>query len=381
MNLPPKRPANPNSAVLYVGSIPFDWDEAIVKSVVAGSGNITDVRLGYDYAGKNKGFCFIEYQTPQWAQQATILLNQVKLVYPNNQIKKLRIESSKESLKSTNGVEIKQVLSLDRSRLPPYVQLPPQMLAAVPLSAEAINSPGPSHYNGGGSLPDFPNNTMNNVSTTNSNTNFNFNSSNDQMSQKLTLASRSLPQPNSLPFDIPDNINTSLSQLPPPQLIELIANLKNMVNGPDANRVYDVFQMSPNLATTAAQALLLMGFIDGDVISESMKAPGQAPPPPPVLQPYTKPYPQQPMGHPPVPQQSFQSNYQNNYNQPPPPPPPPPVQSKWPNLPPSTQQKLMAMPSDQAELIVQVLNLPPDQIRSLPPDKQSMVEGIRSQYL
>lgn len=375
MNIPPKRPANPNSAVLYVGSIPFDWDEGIIKSVVAGSGNITDVRVGYDYAGKNKGFCFIEYQSPQWAQQATVLLNQIKLVYPNNQTKKLRIESSKESLKSTNGVEVKQVLSLDRSRLPPYVQLPPQMLAAVPLSAERINSPAPAQYNS--SIPDFPNSNMNNISTSSNpsfGNNYNFNSTNDQMPQKLTLASRNLPQPNSLPFDIPDNINTSLSQLPPPQLIELIANLKNMVNGPDANRVYNVFQMSPNLATTAAQALLLMGFIDGDVISESMKAPGQAPPPPPpVLQLYT-----QPMGHPPVPQQPFQPNYQNNYNQP---PPPPPAQSKWPNLPPSTQQKLMAMPSDQAELIVQVLNLPPDQIRSLPPDKQSMVEGIRSQYL
>ena len=338
MNIPPKRPANPNSAVLYVGSIPFDWDEGIIKSVVAGSGNITDVRVGYDYAGKNKGFCFIEYQSPQWAQQATVLLNQIKLVYPNNQTKKLRIESSKESLKSTNGVEVKQVLSLDRSRLPPYVQLPPQMLAAVPLSAERINSPAPAQYNS--SIPDFPNSNMNNISTSSNpsfGNNYNFNSTNDQMPQKLTLASRNLPQPNSLPFDIPDNINTSLSQLPPPQLIELIANLKNMVNGPDANRVYNVFQMSPNLATTAAQALLLMGFIDGDVISESMKAPGQAPPPP--------------------------------------------AQSKWPNLPPSTQQKLMAMPSDQAELIVQVLNLPPDQIRSLPPDKQSMVEGIRSQYL
>ena len=54
-----------NSNILYVGNIPYDWDESTVESVVCGSGNIVDVRLGFDHVGKNKGFCFVEYKTVQ----------------------------------------------------------------------------------------------------------------------------------------------------------------------------------------------------------------------------------------------------------------------------------------------------------------------------
>lgn len=43
--------------------------------------------------------------------------------------------------------------------------------------------------------------------------------------------------------------------------------------------------------------------------------------------------------------------------------------------------KLGALPPDQADLVAQVLSLPPDQISSLPPEKQTMVAGIRQQYL
>lgn len=43
--------------------------------------------------------------------------------------------------------------------------------------------------------------------------------------------------------------------------------------------------------------------------------------------------------------------------------------------------KLSNVAPDQAELIVQVLSLTPDQINALPPDRQQMVAGIRQQYL
>lgn len=386
--MPPKRGgSNPNSSVLYIGSIPFDWDESIIKSVVAGSGNVVDVRIGFDYAGKNKGFCFIEYQTPQWAQQAISLLNQIQLVYPNKQTKRLRIESSKESLKASNAYDVKQVLPLnDRNLLPNYVYLPPQMLQVVPYPPNRVDSPLPNN-----NMYMHTNNNMNMNMNMNTNMNMNMNqpsystsnySSNNlypqpQMSTKYTQATSNLPQPRNLPFETPDSINQTLGKIPPPQLIELIANLKNMINGPDSSRVHEIFNISPDLATAAAQALLLMGFIDGDVITESMKSAQNTPqiPPPPPQQMIQPQYSQQQQKR--LPPQTSQFPPQNQYS----PPPPSVANSKWPNLPISAQQKLLAMPPDQAELIAQVLNLPADQIRSLPVDKQSMVESLRAQYL
>lgn len=363
--MPPKRGvANANSAVVYIGGIPFDWDETIIKAVVAGSGNVVDVRIGFDYEGKNKGFCFIEYQSPQWAQQAIVYLNQIQLVYANKQVKKLRIESSKESLKANNVYESKQVIPLtDRNALPNYVHLPSPMLQVVPYSPNRMESPMPNN-----------NMYMNQPQQQNySNNNYNgYNASQPQMSTKYTQAIQNLPQPKISPFETPDAINKTLGKIPPPQLIELIANLKNMLAGPDAARVHEVFSISPDLTTAAAQALLLMGFVDADVITESMKP--QTPQPQQPQQQYQQPQYQQPQQQRMPPQAStFQPNYQNNYTPPPP--------SKWPNLPISAQQKLLAMPPDQAELIAQVLNLPQDQIRNLAPDKQSMVENLRAQYL
>lgn len=49
--MPPK-PINSN--ILYVGLVPYEWDEETVKSVVCGSGNIVDVRLQYDFQGKTE---------------------------------------------------------------------------------------------------------------------------------------------------------------------------------------------------------------------------------------------------------------------------------------------------------------------------------------
>ncbi|CAH2354467.1 hypothetical protein CLIB1423_16S03378 [[Candida] railenensis] len=447
------------SAVIYLGSIPYEWDENAVKAVVSGSGRVVDVRLGFDYAGKNKGFCFIEYATPQDAQNALRLLNQVQIA--GNQgagpIKRLRIELSKEGLRSNGQTDMKPVLNLDKRYLPPFVYVPPEMSSGdsngpgtggaqggapgfngmppapigLPQAPTAVPAPGaglPNLPRIPPSLPQNPNmqqqrggqfgynkpqspqipqhaqmqqqpqiqqqptapqyqqgfqNTptppqIHNTSVTVS-----------QMPTTLTAASQTLPQPNTLPFSTPDKINETLSKIPPVQLIELIANLKNILGSPNAARAVDVFQLSPDLASSAAQALLIMGLIDEDVIANSMKATppptdqqqqsnhygqqqGQhqpTPPPPPSAQTYRSPQPnnRQPYG-------GTNSNFGI-------PPPPPQSNSKWPNLPQHTQAKLANMAPDQADLIAQVLSISPDQIVNLPPDKQTMITNIRSQYL
>lgn len=316
------------SSVLYVGLIPFDWDEETLKSVVSGSGRIVDVRLGFDYAGKNKGFCFIEYASPQEANRGMVLLGQVKIGTPGQklQFKRLRIELSKEGFRA-GASEQKQVLNLPRTRLPPNIQLPPEMMGpssgnpgiSGPSGANVKTaSPAPVAQNGGGSGGLMPTNFI-----------------------PLTL-----PKVERLPFEASDKISETLSQIPPEQLVQLIANLKNTLSGPDAGRAADVFQILPHLATAAAQALLLMGFIDNDVISGAMKSALSTP---------------QPLG----PYGQLQT----------------PVNPKWAHLPPHTQAKLLALDPGQADLVVQVLSLSQDQFVGLTPDKQEMVRNIRLEYL
>lgn len=392
------------SSVVYIGQIPYEWDEANLRSVICGSGKVVEVRLGFDFIGKNKGFCFIEYQNPSEAAKAIPILSQIKIIQPgSNQLKRLRVESSKEAFKSNmnGGSDTKQVLILDRLLMPPNVQIgdnfnndgriggSPMPLPQIPQIPQIPQVPSygqvPATSTFAPKIPQLP--TVPGAP-------------NSQMPSKFSTASKNLPVVAQLPFSTPDKINETLSKIPPAQLIELVSTLKNILNGPEASRAYEVFQLSPDLATTVAQALLLMGFIDGDVISESMKAAQATPTPPPQLQPqYSAPVPQ--YNTPPVPQYNtppvpqFNSPTAPQYNTPPPqfntpPVPQAPVYqsyngfggpSKWPHLPPNTQQKLLGLPPDQAELIAQVLSLPADQISTLPPDKQSMVTNLRAQYL
>ncbi|RLV91550.1 Sporulation-specific protein 2 [Spathaspora sp. JA1] len=343
-------------------SIPFDWDEETVKSVVCGSGNIVDVRLGFDYAGKNKGYCFIEYQTVSDAQRALPLLSQIVLMGG----KRLRVEASKEGLKGDKQRgEVKPVLQLTRSKLPDYVKMPNELLVGPGVSGGIgggrINSPRPN-------IPNIPMNRMTPTTTTTT-------SGGGQMPMKYTNATKNFPQPVALPFAIPDKINETLSKIPPVQLIELIATMKNS-NG--AGPIHEILQVSPDLAACAAQALLLMGFIDGDVISDSMKSASSTPQPQPQqhtpqLQstPQPPPFINQPTFHaPPAPMANpygvpFSGNPGNNSNAQP-----------W--LSHETQAKLAGLPPDQKELVIQILSLPPDQVRSLPIDKQEMVKNLHA---
>lgn len=383
-----------NSAILYIGALPFEWTENNLKSVVCGTGNVLDVRLGFDHIGKNKGFAFVEYQSPQEAQHAAFLLGQVQIVAPGmKNPKRLRIELSKEGFRTGNN-EFKNIIPFDPSHLPPTVNLPSEVLMKYGLAAPLADFQRNLTPSSLALLPPAPVNLapQQKFQRQQAQQMLQFNQPQQFQAQQTQLpqqsaisdqflrASAMLPQSTQLPFSKPDNINETLGSIPPAQLIELIANLKNILISPQAGRAADVFQISPNLAVAVSQALLLMGFIDEDVILESMKSASVTPQIPNIGQ-----------GLPPQPQLGLQypayngtSGFQNNS------PIPPPVNTmpqsqqqplKWANLPLSTQMKLGNMPPDQAELIAQVLSLPPDQINSLPPDRQTMIASIRQQYL
>ncbi|KAM9902215.1 hypothetical protein OXX69_008401 [Metschnikowia pulcherrima] len=405
----------PASSNIYVGSIPFEWGEDNLRAVVCALGKVIDVRLGFDHIGKNKGFAFVEFETSEEAVNAADILSKTQVVNPvSGQTRRFRTQVSKEAFRS-GGNMTKRVIPFDPTHMPAGVQFPPEALAKYPQLSWAILPPSASNI-----LPD-----------------------------EYSKATQFLAQPKKLPFATPDKINETLSQISPPQLIELIANLKSILASSDSARAAEVFRLSPNLAAAATQALLLMGFIDEEVIQEAMKAeaanvnvqPVPVPTPPPQQQAYQAPYNQNtqhfnPANQPAAPysqnydQQGRQSFGQNNAysqnssfgqnqgyntnshagyaqgnntngnnsqrygsgsiaNQPQrthspslsPAPGAPPAQSKWPHLPLSAQMKLANVPSDQAELIVQVLSLTPEQISALPPDRQNMVAGIKQQYL
>ncbi|KAG7194483.1 uncharacterized protein KQ657_004697 [Scheffersomyces spartinae] len=419
-----------SSYVVYMGLIPFDWDDAVIKSVVCGTGSVVDVRLGFDYVGKNKGFCFIEYISQSDASRAMLLLEQMKIVNPQtNQIKKIRVELSKESLKVNQDNDFKQPLMLTFNNLPDnvilareqYVNGPPLPSTNMGLNNTTTTTnpnlflpnippqlpPVPQYgYNNG-----YSNNNNNNINNINSNNNHNNNINNNKnninvinnklnnstqpqsnsntLGPEFTNASQRLPpQPETLPFDVLGNINKTLSQIPPVLLIEFISNLKNTLNGPNAGQAVNVLQLSPNLASSTAQALLLMGFIDEQVINEAVtnvQNPRSASHTP-------VPLPQNILPPPPPPPQQQQQGYggysipgSNNYGATVPNYPPPPtavnLNPNWAHFSHSTQSKLAALPSNEADVIVQVLNLPADQISLLPAEQQGIFTNIRAQYL
>ncbi|KAI3406919.2 hypothetical protein KGF56_000211 [Candida oxycetoniae] len=371
------------SSILYVGSLPFDWDEDTVKSVVCGSGNIVDVRLGFDYEGKNKGFCFVEYQTPRDAQRAAPLLSSIVIFQPNGTQKRLKIEGSKEGPR-TNKAESKKVLNINRTKLPPNVRLPPE------LSSGGGGGGGGGRYNS--PLPPTQMQQQQRMMTPPT---FGTPQSmggggggggvgpNQQMPVRLTQASKNLPHVASLPLEVPDKINEALSKIPPPQLIELIANMKNMLIT-DPGRVQALLQANTTLAHTTAQVLLMMGFIDSDVIKESAAAAAatsttpttstiaMAQPPYGQQQPMVynnMSYGQKQQQPPPLQQQQQQQQQQHALHN-----------SKWPHLPIDVQMKLAALPEGEANNCATILSISKAQYDLLTDMNKVQVQQIRERF-
>ncbi|KAI5957312.1 hypothetical protein KGF54_000240 [Candida jiufengensis] len=363
-----------NSSVLYVGSLPYDWDENIIKSVVANSGNIVDVRLGFDYEGKNKGFCFVEYQTVRDAQRAAPLLNQILIFQQNGNPKRLKVEGSKEGFKSNKlPSESKRLLNITNMNIPTNVRLPPEML-----SNSRNNSPLPPQQRH--MTPPQQQRIMTPPQQQNFNPNLNTNiptmSQEPPMPIKFTQASKNYPFVSTLPFTIPDKINETLSTVQPIQLIELIANMKNALRT-DSTKAQEFFQANPNFALCAVQVLSLMGFVDDDVIKSSMESVSSSNTPQPSHQ--------QPSMYQQPQQQQYQqyNNYNNNMygnnspymrNQ------QTVSGSRWPHFPEETQQKLMRLNPEEANQMASMLSLPESSFRNLKEEAKHKIQSFRVQY-
>lgn len=254
--------SNLSSNVLYIGNLPWQWDIEVVKSVIKGSGRVVDVRYKSD---RKKSFCFIEYLTPEDAARALELLGQVRYGGSGNGKKKLRIELSKEGLKKKNQHSDKPVLQLTREYLPVDVKLPDGILSDEEKIAYKRNDGNVNFGNNNG-------NGSNNANMHN-NSNGAFGASHEfPMPQHLLQASNNLPPINKTYFNADSKVSQNLEAIAPNQIIQLVANLKNLLINNDFNSAASILKLSPQLTIAVAQALLLMGFVDNDVITQAATA-------------------------------------------------------------------------------------------------------------
>ena len=224
-----------NSLVLYIGGLPYNWSQDNLGSILKGSGRVVDIRLKLDPQGKNKGFCFVEYFTAEEARRAMELLSEVR--YGGR--KKLRIELSKEGLRyNSNAQSQRPLLELSREFLPSDVQLP------LLMTMDDDNSNNSSNNNSRGRNP-----------------NNNTNQSIELMPEYLLQAAANLPPLNKLCLNADSKVSQNLEPIPPSQIIQIIATLKNFLINNDRASVNSVLGFSPKLTIAVAQALLLMGFV------------------------------------------------------------------------------------------------------------------------
>lgn len=158
------------------------------------------------------------------------------------------------------------------------------------------------------------------------------------MSAASTLALLDLTQ-----MDNSDLASANLAAIPPAQLIQIIAQLKTLLSGPNSALASQIFTAYPAFATTAAQALLAMGLIDLDIVQEA----AQSANPVVGLRPAVSAVPTPP---------------------------------QWAHLPGYVVTKLQALDPVQADLVAQVLSFTPAEIAGMDSEKKTIVETLRAQY-
>ncbi|KAI9877304.1 MAG: hypothetical protein M1830_004284 [Pleopsidium flavum] len=306
-------PPDKAGRVVFIGNIPYGLTEEQIIHTFSTVGQVLNFRLVYDRdTGRPKGFGFAEFSDADAAASAVRNLNDYEIMG-----RKLRVDFSHEG-----GEEDAAPAGYVPQPAPPMnglVQLP--------------NFPPPPQSNG---LPPLP--------------------------PGVDLA------PN---LTCPDAISRTLSTLPPPQLLDILSQMKGLVMS-DPAKATELLKQAPQLSYAIFQALLLMGLVDTAVLASVVEQASQPPQPPQQTpQPQAQPYLPQP---------------QPTYTQFPPIPgpthvPTPPVQTLPYAPPPMHQQPPPAQLPSQEELLKQVLAMTPQQIDALPPAERGQIIMLRQQLL
>ncbi|MCJ1399235.1 hypothetical protein MMC11_002437 [Xylographa trunciseda] len=307
--------------VIFIGNIPYGLTEEQIIQIFSSVGQVLSFRLVYDNdTGKPKGFGFAEFADTDAAASAVRNMDKYQIMG-----RELRVDFSHVGGKDDAAPAGYQ----------PQPQQPPNGYAPPP----------PPAANGLGPLPpgvDLP--------------------------PKLTC---------------PDAISQTLSTLPPPQLLDILSQMKGLVMG-DPNKATELLKQAPQLSYAIFQALLLMGLVDTSVLASVVEQAAQPVPPPvptPLQQiparpvpPYQPPPPQQ--QYQPPPQQTPYPAYpqipgQGHVNTPPihqqPYAPPPPIQQP-------------PQPPSQEDLLRQVLDMPQYDVDKLPPAERQQIMALKQQF-
>ncbi|KAG0635489.1 hypothetical protein HOY80DRAFT_1011848 [Tuber brumale] len=342
--MPPDRSAT--GKIVFVGNIPYGLTEEQITEIFSSVGRVLSFRLVYDReTGRPKGFGFAEYIDQETAASAVRNLDNYEIMG-----RKLRVDFSHEG-SATEGMGMDDIMSSVGGVAGPITSTP------------IINAP----------------NTANTTATTSTTS---ASGAGAQASGSGVLPA--LPLGADLPagLNAPDAISRTLSALQPPQLLDILGQMKALVTA-DPLKATELLRQAPQLSYAIFQALLLMNLVDTSVLTqviENAAAPSQplsasgsttssavtgiVPPPPP-------PPPQQ--------QQAAAATYASQYVPPPAvPAAPTPPQQQSAYTPAPAQAAIVADPQ-RAALIQQVLSLTPEQIGALPADQQSQIMLLKHQ--
>ncbi|MCJ1471915.1 hypothetical protein MMC13_000556 [Lambiella insularis] len=183
----------------------------------------------------------------------------------------------------------------------------------------------------------------------------------------------------------PDSISKTLSTIPPPQLLDILSQMKGLVMG-DPNKATELLKQAPQLSYAKIfQALLLLGLVETSLLASVVEQ-AREPAPPPVPAPLQQlPSRQMPIYQPPPqPQQQYQLPPQQT-----PYPAYPQIQGQahvntppvhqQPYAPPPPMQQPQQAPS-QEDLLRQVLDMPQYEVDKLPPIERGQIMALKQQY-
>ncbi|CAM1506665.1 Fc.00g063060.m01.CDS01 [Cosmosporella sp. VM-42] len=294
----------PPSRVVFVGNIPYGLSEEQITDIFSSAGKVERFRLVYDSeTGRPKGFGFADYPDTDSASSAVRNLNDYEIMG-----RKLRVDFSNEP-KSTDD----------------------DNQGSSGHNSHAQNGAGPTNYgNQSSSLPPLP-------------------------------AGKELPPG----VTCTDAISRTLETLPPPQLLDILVQMKTLATS-EPQRATELLQQAPQLAYAVFQALLLMGLVSPEAI-QSVVEPGA---PPPAQAP--------PVGYPGPPMPGFPGAPPVATNTPPvasmPYPPPPPAGYGAPPPAPAPGAQ------DPDALMRAVMELPQAQIDMLPEAERQQILALRATF-
>ena len=200
-----------------------------------------------------------------------------------------------------------------------------------------------------------------------------------------------LPQGVELPANLsaPDAISKTLATLPPPQLLDILSQMKTLVMT-DPTHATALLRQAPQLSYAIFQALLLLGLVDSSLIATVVEQSaggggggggGQQQQPQQAMNMPSRSFPPH-QGPPPA---AYGAQMYGAQGAVPTPPMPPGQQPGYPPPvpvppPPQQQQQPPPMPPGQEEMIKQLLQLSPADIDRLPPNERQQIMALRQQY-